>query len=159
MKHAALGIMLALSAFAFDVSLATDAAKTVTKVPATHRPIKAAASFQFCFEIPHGRCFNTTSTGRLRQVGGHSESQAIVTAAETLALENEIAAFMKATISAAPRKPRPCQQTLAYRSFDIDTLQMKFEAQRCLEFLSKIDNVKLAKLAAKLSLATKPSKK
>lgn len=125
---------------------------------AKHRQIKAATSFQFCFEIPHGRCFNTTMTGRLRQVGGHSESQAVITPAEVQSLESQIIAFMKATFSAAPRKPRLCQQTLAYRSFDVETLQMKFEAQRCLEFLNKADNASLAKLVSKLSLATKPSK-
>jgi hypothetical protein len=154
-KLAALGIIVALGLFAFDFSSAKDVAKKKARTTAVHPTLKAAASFQFCFEIPHGRCFNTTATGRLRQVGGHSPSQAVITPDAVQAFEDEIAKFMKATISAAPRKPRDCQQSLAYRSFDLETLQMKFEAKRCLEFLNKADNAKLAKLVARLSLATK----
>jgi hypothetical protein len=136
-------------------SLAAVAKHQNSNKPTAHRPLKAAASFQFCFEIPHGRCFNTTATGKLRQVGGHNESEAVVAPVKIQGLENEIVSFMKATISAAPRKPRPCQQTLAYRSFDVETLQMKFEARRCLEFVNKTDNASLARLVTKLSLATK----
>lgn len=127
--------------------------------PAASTPRTRTASFQFCFEVSHGRCFNTAPDGSLRQVGGHSESTNKVRPESLKKFELEIATFMKATAAAAPRKLRKCQQTLAYRSFDPQTTQMKIEAIRCIEFLKKSDTTTLSKLVAKLSLATKPSRK
>ncbi len=144
-------LIAVIPALLVSAKAASTAEKTVRR-----GPIKSVASFQFCFEIPHGRCFNTTATGRLRQVGGRSPSQAFVQEKQMLGLEKEIARFMKSTFSAAPREARDCQQTLAYRTFDPATFELKTESKRCLEFLNKSDTANLAKLVQKLSLATKP---
>lgn len=118
---------------------------TATKAPSE------SSGFELCFSSQHGRCFQTlTDDGklRLRQFGGLSDSEAIVTNEQVIALKKEVSSFYNSTAYAKPRKVSRCTRPLVLKSPGQET--------RCLEKLKPKDSDKLLSLISRVSLASKP---
>ena len=112
---------------------------------------RESLGFELCFSALHGRFFQTlTEDGklRLRQFGGLSDSEAIVTNDQIAALKKEVSSFYSATAYATPRKISRCNRPLVFKTAGRET--------RCLEKLKTKDSDKLLSLVSKISLASKP---
>ena len=129
---------------------------TLAATPAT-RGLSQIPSFELCFASTHGRCFRTTLNASgamtLRQFGGLSDSEAVLSEPELAALQKQTSDFFNKVSYAKAKRIKSCSKPLAFRILARGPVT---ENILCLERLKAADSDRLLSLIAKMSLASKP---